>query len=420
MKLPVTVYIGREASSRGKQWRFRVRFADGGKPLVKFYATAREARDMKAVIERLALTMPMAEIRRRLDDAQAARGQAPKVYPTLADAVAANLDRLEREAELRGATLYRYRSTQRLWVTPRIGSVTVDRVTRKLVGEVISAVKEAGKSNAIIDGVRHPIKATFARLIADGVLPAEFPNPGAELGEWIGKKRQQKQHEEVKHFEPETAIKLLERAADDYPRRYAFMATGMLGGLRWGESVALQADDIKWDEGVICVQRTWSEKARVVNPVKDSDNRRVPLTPTLRQALQRHQMLLDGEGYQGSEVTLVDHRGRRETRTVRLMFPNKAHRIDGSTGAFYELFWTKMQREAGLEPIKYHATRHTFASWALRTGEVDHKVQRYLGHATLQQTLGTYNHFLIGNRGELDGIERMLERRGKALPEKTE
>jgi integrase len=186
------------------------------------------------------------------------------------------------------------------------------------------------------------------------------------------------------------------------------MVTGMLGGLRWGESVALQADDIKWDEGVICVQRTWSEKAKVTNPVKDSDNRRVPLTQTLRQALQRHQMLLDGEGYKGSEVTFVDRRGRRETRAVRLMFPNQGHRIAGSSGAFYEHFWTKMQREMGLQPIKYHATRHTFASWALRTGEPDHKVQKYLGHATIQQTLGTYNHFLIGNRGELGGVERML------------
>jgi hypothetical protein len=166
MKLPVTVYIGREGSTK-KPWRFRARFADGGKPLVKFYTTEREAREMKSALERLALTVPLTEIRRRLDEADAVRGQAPTIYPSLADAVAANLDRLEREAELRDATLYRYRSTQRLWVTPRIGTFTVDRVTRKVVGEVIAAVKEAGKSNAIIDGVRHPIKATFARLIAE-------------------------------------------------------------------------------------------------------------------------------------------------------------------------------------------------------------------------------------------------------------
>jgi integrase len=78
-----------------------------------------------------------------------------------------------------------------------------------------------------------------------------------------------------------------------------------------------------------------------------------------------------------------------------------------------------MQREMGLQPIKYHATRHSFASWALRTGEPDHKVQWYLGHATIQQTVGTYVHFLVGNRGELGGMEKMLELERKALPEKT-
>ena len=44
----------------------------------------------------------------------------------------------------------------------------------------------------------------------------------------------------------------------------------------------------------------------------------------------------------------------------------------------------------GLQPVKYHATRHTFASWAIMSGEPEHKVQLYLGHATIQQTLGTY------------------------------
>jgi integrase len=193
----------------------------------------------------------------------------------------------------------------------------------------------------------------------------------------------------------------------------------LLAGLRWGESVALQADDIRWDEGVICIERTWSEKSKVVNPAKDSDTRRIPMTKELRRLLQAYQQILDGECYKGSEVVFVDRRGRRERRAVRLMFPNQEHRIAGSSGGFYEHFWTKMQREAGLKPIKYHSRRHTFASWAILSGEPEHKVQLYLGHATLQQTLGTYNHVTIGNRGELRGLERMMEPERKALPEKT-
>jgi integrase len=48
------------------------------------------------------------------------------------------------------------------------------------------------------------------------------------------------------------------------------------------------------------------------------------------------------------------------------------------------------------------------------SGEPEHKVQLYLGHATIQQTLGTYYHARIGNRGELGSVELMLE-----LPAKT-
>jgi integrase len=77
------------------------------------------------------------------------------------------------------------------------------------------------------------------------------------------------------------------------------------------------------------------------------------------------------------------------------------------------------QREMGLQPIKYHATRHSFASWALRSQEPAHKVQLYLGHATIQQTLGTYYHATIGNQGELGGLERMMELGRKELPKKT-
>ena len=92
------------------------------------------------------------------------------------------------------------------------------------------------------------------------------------------------------------------------------------------------------------------------------------------------------------------------------MFPNRAHKLEASSGAFYDHFWTPLQRAMKIEPPKkYHATRHTFATWALEGGEEPLKVMQYLGHASLQQLLGTYYHARIGNRGELGGMERMLE-----------
>jgi hypothetical protein len=130
------------------------------------------------------------------------------------------------------------------------------------------------------------------------VLPAEFPNPGAEAGEWIGKKWQKKDEAAVKHFEPDVAIPLLDRAADDYPRRCAFLATGMLGGLRWGESVALQAGGIKWDGGVIRVQRQqaraggWCRRPFVVSADGGARQAFRLLGPSLTPPPHRLQFLL--------------------------------------------------------------------------------------------------------------------------------
>jgi integrase len=153
------------------------------------------------------------------------------------------------------------------------------------------------------------------------MLPASFPNPGTELSEWIGKKRQKKVKRDIDWLPLDVGIALLRRCEDDYPRRYAFLCCAMLAGLRWGECVALQADDVEWDRGTIYVQRTWSEKAKVVNGLKDSDKRRVPLTKELRRALRRHVELMDAEAYKESVITFVDERGRKTERRVRLMFP---------------------------------------------------------------------------------------------------
>src|SRR5207247_1769660 len=103
MRLPLAILVWRDTSKRGKQWMVRVTFSDGGRQFKRFYATEREATELRRVFEKLALTVPVAEIRRRLEEAETARSAPPKVYPTLSDAVATNLDRLERAGELRGA-----------------------------------------------------------------------------------------------------------------------------------------------------------------------------------------------------------------------------------------------------------------------------------------------------------------------------
>ena len=41
---------------------------------------------------------------------------------------------------------------------------------------------------------------------------------------------------------------------------------------------------------------------------------------------------------------------------------------------------------------KYHATRHSYATWMLDEGADVRWVQAQLGHATIAQTVDTYTH----------------------------
>jgi integrase len=174
----------------------------------------------------------------------------------------------------------------------------------------------------------------------------------------------------------------------------------MLAGLRWGESVALERNDIEWDRNTIHVQRTWSEKSGCITPLKDSEARRVPMVPQLRLALQLHLERLGKSGYTGA-----------------LVLPNTAGRMIASSGRFYSLFWKPLLALAGVAYRNYHCTRHRFATWALESGEEPLKVKNYLGHASLDLTLRVYYHALVGGtRGELGGMMSMMRSAATMAP----
>jgi integrase len=56
-----------------------------------------------------------------------------------------------------------------------------------------------------------------------------------------------------------------------YPRWHPFLLTGLLAGLRSGETAALYKDDIDWRRGRI--QRSAGLKANVIGPCKSNKAR---------------------------------------------------------------------------------------------------------------------------------------------------
>jgi hypothetical protein len=73
------------------------------------------------------------------------------------------------------------------------------------------------------------------------VLPG--PNPAGDLKFFVGRPTS-RQRPALEFFDPDRGARLAATAQAAYPRWHPFLLTGLLAGLRSGESAALYKDDI--------------------------------------------------------------------------------------------------------------------------------------------------------------------------------
>src|SRR5262249_55899458 len=126
-------------------------------------------------------------------------------FPTLRAALPVWIQGQVEAGDLRASTASAYRSRCGTWLYPHVladgrtlGDLSVNEVTREMLGSVIETIKRAGKSMAIVEGVRNPVKGYFQSLIEHKVLTTG-PNPASDLGYFIGKQAHRKRTARASH-----------------------------------------------------------------------------------------------------------------------------------------------------------------------------------------------------------------------------
>ena len=184
-------------------------------------------------------------------------------------------------------------------------------------------------------------------------------------------------------------------------------------GLRFGEMLGLQWDDIDFTNHTIKIRRTVGrlqkvdESGRLVSkedggttteivsrtPKSRNSRRTIPLFPKVWEDLiayrERQREMLEENGVMMLSTTPVF-----STPTGLVYEPRT-----------YEDLFKRTLREAGVSDINFHALRHTFATRALEAG-MDLKVlSSILGHAQASTTLNFYAHTLPDHKKE--SMEKM-------------
>lgn len=166
--------------------------------------------------------------------------------------------------------------------------------------------------------------------------------------------------------------RFLRAAAEAGVDVFVLYATAVYTGLRSGELAALRWSDVSLPRRMITVQRSHD------GPTKNGRTRHVPIVGTLLP------ILTDWRKQNPSELVFPNRDGNQHAPSARI-FQERLHMVLDSAG------FERPKSGRNVHALHFHSLRHTFAShWAMSGGDM-WKLQRILGHQSIDMTM-RYSH----------------------------
>jgi len=200
--------------------------------------------------------------------------------------------------------------------------------------------------------------------------------------------------EDARFFTAEEAKQIISTAEEPFRTMFAIAA---MTGLRAGELLALQIDDLDFERKLIHIRRSvWRGR---IQTVKSKASRASVAMPDVL-----------------SLILKVYLKSWRENPT-KLLFINRRGRPYNATKVVQKALWPLLDK-LKIERCGLHAFRHTHSSLLLETGASPTVAQAQLRHSDPRITLGIYGH-VIGDsqRNAVDRVAEILDPNGpKSVP----
>jgi integrase len=294
-----------------------------------------------------------------------------------------------------GKTHQEYEGTVRLYITPFIGSVKLNRLNGEMLISWQGKLARKGFSNNMRLRSIRILRNALNKAVKLRIIPF---NPIAALD------KPKVTRKDVRPLEPEQCHKLI--AACTGHRLGDMITLAAMTGLRKGELFALHWDAVNLREGVLVVRRTLQELRGVSlkEPKTQAGKRVVTLGAEALKALQSRLTKALEEGFDPEQVPMV--------------FPNnRGGYMRGSN--FDRNVWYPIRKAADIsDTFVFHDLRHTQASLMLAAG-VDLKViQKRLGHRDFATTANIYSHLLQGAENDaVLKVDALMSQRAEKVAE---
>lgn len=271
-------------------------------------------------------------------------------------------------------------------ILPAFGMYKLDKLTPVIFqNQVNQWAKEYNQDRAGYKEYPRLLSYT-KRILQYGVSIQALPsNPAREV---ITPRRVHRDKEEIKHFSDDELRKFLDYldSLDNSFKNYfdtVLYKLLLATGLRIGEALALEWSDIDLQGATLEVSKTINLQNTTNTPKTQTSSRILDLdkkTVLMLRLYQARQAQIGREiGVKYSKVfsTTFDKHTRPYTLNRRL----KNH-----------------LKNAGCQPLTFHAFRHTHASILLNAGLDYKEIQDRLGHSDISMTINTYSHLSKENK----------------------
>ena len=296
---------------------------------------------------------------------------APVEHRTVAAQVRHHIDHLSGVQE---GTRAKYRRIAAARLSGDLETTLLTDLTRDHVSRWVNAQTGSPKT---IRNAHSILSAAFSSAARDGLIAANVAK-----GVRLPRTDHADQTEHVYLTTDEVGV-LLGLLGDHWRPLVAFLVST---GVRFSEATALTVGSVDVAARTAHIRQAWKSAGSgppVLGPPKTRRSRRtISMPPEIAAMLEVHM-----RGRKPADFVFTNSRGT----PVR-------------NGPFHENVWQPImdafEETTGKRP-RPHDCRHTYASWAIRSGTSLMVIQRQLGHESIQTTVDTYGHLV---RADVDAL----------------
>lgn len=231
----------------------------------------------------------------------------------------------------------------RIHILPKLGALALDEIKTDAITELINRMREDGYASGTMNRVIVILRYIY-NLARKWKVPGGLENPAAGLSAGPDVQRNRFLSEE----EAEALMRAIH--ADENRTAARCIMLLLLTGARRNEVTFAKWDYIDWKNKTLLVPKSKSGRARVV-------------------ALNQ------------SAIALLTATPRIEGNSY--IFPSP---VNGRPSASLFFPWDRIRKRAGLEDVRLHDLRHSFASFLVNRGVSLYVVQGLLGHLHARTT----------------------------------